>query len=189
MLFKGTGVSAGIAQGTAFVVACGFRSVVPRRTIGASGIAAERRRFEAALRRAQAELIALQKDVRENIGASQADIFVAQGLILDDASLRARVVRTIEEKLVGVETALLEVFEEYTRALERGSDGILRARAADLHDVRRRVIAALAEERGEPGPAIPVGAIVVSDELLPSATARLELDHAGGFVTERGNRF
>src|SRR5262249_30521969 len=36
---------------------------------------------------------------------------------------------------------------------------------------------------------IPNGPIVVSDEPLPSVTARLQLDDVRGFVTARGNKF
>jgi phosphoenolpyruvate-protein phosphotransferase (PTS system enzyme I) len=36
---------------------------------------------------------------------------------------------------------------------------------------------------------IPEGSILVTDELLPSVTARLELAHVAGFVTERGGKF
>jgi phosphotransferase system enzyme I (PtsI) len=188
-MLKGTGVSAGVAQGTAYVVACGYRSAVPQRTIRASEVDGERARFDEAVSRADAELVKLQNDVRERIGPSQAEIFGAQRLVLKDASLRDRVLRAIEEKRVNLEASVAEVFDEYTRSLEGNPDGYLRERASDIHDVRRRVLSALAEQPGRAGPRFPDGAIVVSDELLPSVTARLELDHVRAFVTERGNKF
>ena len=182
-------MSAGVAQGTAYVVACGYRSAIPQRSIGASEVDGERARFDEAVSRADAELVKLQNDVRERIGPSQAEIFGAQRLVLKDASLRDRVLRAIEEKRVNLEASVAEVFDEYTRSLEDNPDGYLRERASDIHDVRRRVLSALAERPGRAGPKIPDGAIVVSDELLPSVTARLELDHVRAFVTERGNKF
>jgi phosphoenolpyruvate-protein phosphotransferase (PTS system enzyme I) len=188
-MLKGTGVSAGVAQGTAYVLACGYRSAVPQRNIRASEVAGERARFDGAVSRADAELVKLQNDVRERIGATQAEIFAAQRLVLKDASLRDRVLRAIEEKRVNLEASVAEVFDEYARSLEGTSDGYLRERASDIHDVRRRVLSALTEQPGRAGPKVPDGAIVVSDELLPSVTARLELDHVRGFVTERGNKF
>jgi phosphotransferase system enzyme I (PtsI) len=188
-MLKGTGVSAGVAQGTAYVLACGYRSAVPQRNISASEVEGERARFDGAVSRADAELVKLQNDVRERIGASQAEIFEAQRLVLKDASLRDRVLRAIEEKRVNLEASVAGVFEEYARSLEGISDGYLRERASDIHDVRRRVLSALAEQPGRAGPRVPDGAIVVSDELLPSVTARLELDHVRAFVTERGNKF
>ncbi len=188
-MLKGTGVSAGVAQGTAYVVACGYRSAVPQRNIRASEVDGERARFDGAVSRADAELVKLQNDVRERIGPSQAEIFAVQRLVLKDASLRDRVLRAIEEKRVNLEASVAEVFDEYTRSLEGNPDGYLRERASDIHDVRRRLLSALAEQPGRAGPKVPDGAIVVSDELLPSVTARLELDHVRAFVTERGNKF
>jgi phosphoenolpyruvate-protein phosphotransferase (PTS system enzyme I) len=188
-MLKGTGVSAGVAQGAAFVLSCGYRSAVPQRSIRASEVDGERRRLDSAVARAEAELLMLQEDVREKIGATQAEIFGAQRLILADASLRDRVLRAVEEKRINVEAAVSGVFEDYTRNLENAPDGYLRARAADIQDVRRRVLAALARPAGSAVPEIPDGAIVVADELLPSVTARLQLERLRGFVTARGNKF
>ena len=188
-MLKGIGVSAGVAQGTAFVVSCGYRSAVPQRIIRPSELDGERRRFDSAVARADAELRALQEGVRERIGSSEADIFGVQKLILGNASLRDRVLRTVQEKRVNVEAAVSEVFEDYTRGLERAEDAFLKTRAADIHDVGRRLLAALAMEPDCAGPEIPEGAVVVSDELLPSVTARLQLENVRAFVTARGNKF
>jgi len=188
-LLKGTAVSAGIAQGSAYVVACGYRSAVPQRSIRASEVDGERRRLDAAVAKAGAELAVLQEDVRERIGGPQAEIFGAQRLILVDASLLDRVLRTVEEKRVNLEAAVSEVFETAARNLEVVRDGTLQARAADVDDVRRRILSALAEAPGGARAEIPEGAIVVSDELLPSVTARLQLDNVRAFVTARGNKF
>src|SRR5205807_8522648 len=143
-MLKGTAVSAGVAQGTAYVLSCGYRAAVPQRSIRSSEIDGERMRLDSAVESAEAELSALQDDVREKIGATEADIFGAQRLILGDASLRDRVLRAVEEKRINLEAAVSGVFEDYTRTLETVPDGYLRARAADIHDVRRRVISALA---------------------------------------------
>jgi phosphotransferase system enzyme I (PtsI) len=188
-LLKGTGVSAGVAQGTAYVLSCGYGCAVPQRSIGASEVDGERRRLDSAIARAETDLLVLQEDVRDHLGAAQSDIFGAQRLILADASLRDQVLRTVEAKRINVEASVSEVFEDYTRNLESAPDGYLRARAADIQDVRRRVLSALAIGAGSAGPEIPGGAIVVADELLPSVTARLQLDHVGAFVTARGNKF
>jgi phosphotransferase system enzyme I (PtsI) len=189
MLLKGAGVSAGVAQGAAYVLTCGYRCAVPQRSIPPSEVDGERRRLDSAIATAQAELLVLQEDVRAKIGTTQADIFGAQRLMLGDGSWRDRALRAVEDKRINAEVAVSEVFEEYSRALERAPDGYLRARSADIQDVRRRVISALAVEAVRAGPEIPDGAIVVSDELLPSVTARLELDNVRAFVTARGNRF
>src|SRR3981189_3194539 len=168
VMLKGIGVSAGVAQGTAYVVADGFRSTVPQRRVRASELDGERARFDAAVARADTELLALQEEVRENIGPTQADIFGAQRLALGDPFLREQVLRSAAEQRINVEAAVWEVFDEYTRSLEVARDGHLRARAADIHDVRKRLLSALAEQGGLAVPKIPEGAIVVSAGLLPA---------------------
>jgi len=188
-MLRGTGVSAGVARGTAFVIAAGCGACTPRRSILPSEVDGERARFEAALDRAASELAALQADVTDRIGQSQADIFGAQTLVVRDPTLRDQVLVILREKRVNVEAALSEVIEKYTRTLDAVPDSYLRERAADVRDVGRRVLAALIERQGPDGLDIPEGAIVVADELLPSVTVRLELNRARGFVTERGSRF
>ena len=188
-MLKGTGVSAGVAQGTGFVLSCGYRSAVPQRSIRAAEVDGERSRLDAALARADSELLVLQEDVREKLGPAQADIFGAQRLILGDGSLRDRVLRAVEEKRINVEAAVSDIFAEHTRNLDAAPDAYLRARGADIQDVRRRLLSALAKPAGPAVPEIPDGAIVVADELLPSVTARLQLERVRAFVTMRGNKF
>ncbi|WP_242345390.1 phosphoenolpyruvate--protein phosphotransferase [Anaeromyxobacter terrae] len=188
-MLRGTGVSPGVARGKALVIACGYRSAAPRRSIQPSEVEGERLRFDAALATAAAELATLQDDVNARLGKSQADIFGAQALAVDDPELRDRVLRRVREKLINVEAALSEVIDEYLRIIEAIPDAYLRERAADVRDVGRRVLSTLIERRGPSSLVIPPGAIVVTEELLPSVTARLELDRVGGLVTERGNRF
>src|SRR3989441_1819759 len=188
-MLKGTAVSAGVAQGTAYVLSCGYRAAVPQRSIRPSEIDGERMRLDSAVARAEAELSALQDDLREKIGATQADIFGARRLILGDASLRDRVLHTVQEKRINVEAAVSEVFEDYTQNLETAADGYLRGRAADIRDVGRRLLSSLATGPSSARAEIPAGAIVGADELLPSVTARLQLDNVRAFVTVRGNKF
>ena len=68
-------------------------------------------------------------------------------------------------------------------------DAYLRERAADVRDVGRRILAALATNEGTSALEIPEGSILVADELLPSATARFELSQVKALVTERGGKF
>ena len=188
-MLSGTGVSGGVARGTAFVVACGTRSAIAQRRISPAETEGERARFDRALARAAEELKALQDDVGARLGRTEGDIFGAQALVVGDPALREQVLAVVREKLVNVEAALAEVIERYTRALDGVPDSYLRERAADVRDVGRRVLSALIGVKRPDGLEVPSGSIVVAEELLPSVTARMELGHARAFVTERGNRF
>src|SRR5215831_8946414 len=146
-MMKGTPVSSGIAHGTAYVLACSNRTAGPRRTIEESDVDGELERFEAALGKAEKELLALRETVNEKIGASEADIFAAQALLLSDPAFKKQVSALVSDKRVNVEAALAEVIEKFTRAFDEIPDAYLRERAVDVRDVGRRVLAAMIEER------------------------------------------
>src|SRR6266511_1311266 len=188
-VLKGIGVAAGVARGAAFVLSCGDRSAAPRRSIRATEVESEGARFRAAAAAALSELAALQKDVTERIGPAQGDILGAQLLALQDPGLRDRVLRLVDEKRINAEAALSEVIDDYTRMLDGVSDSYLRERAADVRDVGRRLLSTMVERQKAGRLEIPEGAIIVAQELLPSVTARLQLENARAFVTERGSRF
>jgi phosphoenolpyruvate-protein phosphotransferase (PTS system enzyme I) len=197
-LIKGTAVSSGIAQGTAYLLSCAEGDAIPLRDIAPPQVDAELARFEAALARAERELLALKQTVAEKVGPDEAEIFAAHALLVRDPSFHDKVVSLVREKRINVEAAVSAVNDKFSHAFEDIPDPYLRERAADIRDVGRRILAELAElaaptpqagERGAPGPGIPDGAVVVADELLPSVTARLDLDRVSALVTERGGRF
>jgi phosphoenolpyruvate-protein phosphotransferase (PTS system enzyme I) len=188
-MIKGTPVSSGIAQGTAFVVACSDSLAAALRSISPEEVAPELARFERAVDLAEAELLALKEQVDAKVGSSEADIFTAQMLVLRDPLFHGQVRRIVEEKRVNVESAISEVLDSFIRTFEKIPDPYLRERAADVRDVGRRVLATVSGGPGRDFLEVPEGAIVVSEELLPSATAHLELNNVRGFVTEKGGKF
>jgi len=188
-VLRGTGVSPRIARGTAFVMASARQAAAPRRTLQPAEIEGERGRLDAALARAESELLALQEQVEGRLGSEEAAIFGAQALVLRDPTVRERVLRAVEDQRLNLEAALADVFDGYARALGAAPDRTIGERSADVRDVGRRLQQALVACEAGACPEIPDGAIVVAEELLPSATARLELDRVRGFVTGRGNKF
>ena len=189
-MIKGIPVSSGVARGTAYVLACTNPPAAPRRILEADEVEGEFARFEAALDRAERDLLALQETVRERIGAREAEIFGAQAVLVQDPIFKKQITALVRDKRVNIEAALTEVIERFTRAFDEIPDAYLRERAVDVRDVGRRVLAALIDERPPlESLDIPADAIIVADELLPSVTARLEVGRARGFVTERGGKF
>ena len=188
MVRRGTGVSSGIAQGSAFVLACAEQSAGPIRSIAPEEIASELARFEGALSRAEAELLELKQSVRDRLGAGEAEIFTAQAMVLRDDSFHQQVVNEVSETRLNVEAALTKVIEGFTRSFDKIPDPYLRERAADIRDVGRRVLSALLDRQVGPDCLeIPAGAIVVAEELLPSVTANLELSRRAAWSSNMGD--
>jgi phosphocarrier protein FPr len=136
--------------------------------------------------RLTAALAAVRGDLRETAGklsGGEAEIFQAQALLLDDAAL----LDPARAAIAGGESAA-KAFDDAANqaagALASLDDDYLRARAVDIHDVARRVLARLlgvqdAGAPGEPG-------IVVADLLTPGAVAQLDPEVAHGIATARG---
>lgn len=187
-MIKGIAVSRGIVRATAYVLPGDSRFSVPKRNIGESDIKKELDRFEATLKEAEAQVLALQKNVKEKIGRREAEIFNVQLLVLKDPSFLNEVSRGVISKRVNIEAALSEVLEKFSRMMTEINDPYLRERASDIRDIGRRVLAILMKQKLEEGFSLPEGLVVVADELLPSATAHLELQKVRGFVTEKGGK-
>ncbi len=104
--------------------------------------------------------------------------------MLDDPDLLSRAGRELQD---GVSAGL--AWRRATRAaagaLQALDDPRLRERAADLLDVERQVLGALYGEGGG-GPALPLDAIVLADELLPSELAGLDRARLAGICTAGG---
>ncbi len=188
-MLRGTAVSSGVAHGTAYVLESGYRADAPAHSIDAAEVDREIARFEAALDRAENELVTLGKDVGERIGAGEGNIFAAQALVVRDDALHAQVVDVVRERRVNVEAAVTEVIEKFTRAFAEIPNEYLRERATDIRDVGNRVLAALTRGDRPSLVEFPEGSVLVADELLPSTTARFELARVRAFITGRGSKF
>jgi phosphocarrier protein FPr len=139
----------------------------------------EARGLEAALAVARERLA----ETAARLPDSEAEIFAAQALLLDDASIidPARAAIAAGEP---AGRAFQRASEAVAEALERLDDPYLRARAVDIRDVAHRVLAALAGTAAAGAPADP--GVVVAEELTPSAVAHLDPERAWGIATARG---
>src|SRR5579862_2580967 len=189
MLLKGTTLSPGISRGSAYVITSATRRVAPQRQIERADVPNELRRFDDALAQAEADLRALEQTLQAEIGAREAAIFAAQALLVRDSGFRDEVAAIVRDRQLNIEAALSEVIERYMRTFDKVADVYLRERATDIRDVGRRVLDVLLSGQVADTCTIPDGAIIVADELLPSAAARLEFNRVKAFVTEHGGRF
>ena len=188
LVLKGVAVSTGIVRGPAHVLVADPQMVAPPRPIEESEVPDELSRFRAALTEAASDLVGLQRGVRDRIGAAAADIFDAQVLALKDPLLMEQVEGVVRSRKVNVESALAEVIEGFSKTLAEAAAVYMRERAADVRDVGRRILSVLIRRQRVDGQPVPAGCVVVAEELLPSATARMDLQHVRGFVTERGGK-
>ncbi|MFC4115418.1 phosphoenolpyruvate--protein phosphotransferase [Nonomuraea zeae] len=180
MNLRGVGVSPGIGHGPAYVLTVS----VPEPPEGATytGEAEqEKERAMVALTQVAGEL-----ESRGNQAGGEAeDILKAQAMMAEDPGLIVKVKSLIDRGLAAPR-AVFEAFVKYREVLA-GSGGYLGERAADLDDIRDRVIALL---YGQAMPGLPVSPaepyVLVARDLAPADTALLSREHVAAFVTEEG---
>lgn len=186
-VIRGTAVSTGIARGAAVVLGERGLATAPRRTIAEAEVGGELAKFQAALREATNTLTALQQDVLAKIGRREAAIFDAQILMLRDPAFITEVQTRCTTRHINIEAAVAEVIQRFTQMFGAIDDVYMRERAADVRDVGRRVLDILLAQHGSASE-LPAGSILVAPELLPSDTARMNLEAVRGIVTERGGK-
>jgi phosphotransferase system enzyme I (PtsI) len=185
--FQGIAVSPGIARGPA-VVHWVEEEEIPYRKIPEAAIPEEIARFEAALIATRAELLEMQQKIAEAIGTSDASIFDAHLLVVEDRTLIDEVLRSVESERHNVEYAFHKVADRYCKTLSEIDDPYLRERVVDIEDVTRRVIHHLLGKstggihtHNEPH-------IIVAHNLTPGDTALINRSLVRGFATEAGSK-
>jgi phosphotransferase system enzyme I (PtsI) len=175
----GLGVSPGTGAGPVRRLGAAVREP-PAGARHAGDGAAERHRARAAL-----EAVAADLEARgARAGGTAQDILNAQALMAADPDLAAGVDRRIDAGLAAPR-AVYEAAGGY-RKLLIAAGGYLAGRAADLDDVRDRVIARLL---GVPVPGVPESAepfVLVARDLAPADTALLDPKIVVALVTEEG---
>lgn len=176
---RGVGVSHGMAIGE--VRHMGTAALEPPATrIGPEETERERGRAVQAVRAVAADLLA-----RGNLAGGEAQaVLEAQAAMAQDPELLADVERRVT---VGstAERAVFDAFASY-RALLASAGAYLAGRAADLDDVRNRIVARLL---GVPMPGVPDSDepfVLIARDLAPADTALLDPGLILGFVTEEG---
>jgi len=185
--FHGAGVSPGIARGPIHVVRDDLDDVM-RYPIKPSQIAGEIGRFEAALVQTRIQILEMQQEIAEAIGAKDAAIFDAHLLVVEDRTLIDEVLRKLETDLCNVEWVFQEVATKYAETLGKIADPYLRERALDIQDVTRRIVRNLQGKAPKPLRGLTEAHILVAHNLTPSDTATMSHQQVLGIATDLGSR-
>lgn len=145
---------------------------------------AERERLRTALERAQRELDALVARLHGTGDPSKAAIFSAHQELLDDPDLLDLADSAISKGL-SAPAAWHRAFTSHAERLAGLRNELLAARANDLRDVGRRVLAQMVDGV-QRQVEIPPQTILIAEDLTPSDTANLDRERVLGFCTTAG---
>ena len=186
-VFRGIGVSPGVAIGRALVVEA-RRPHAKREILDAARVPTEVTRLRKALDDARHQIVEVQGRIAKEVGAQYARIFDAHLLILEDRLLAEEAIAFIQTQRVNAEYAVQEVLEPVRQAFSRVEDGYLRERRSDVDDVGERILRNLLGQRPSIQVERPGETILFAHELTPSDTATLQRDTVLGVATETGGR-
>ena len=179
-VLAGIAASPGVAVGNVWQV----RHQPIRVVEEANDARQERRALDAALEQAKAELDALQGRLQAKGAANKAAIFAAHRELLDDPDLleiASDAIARGKSAAFGWQLA----FTQHADRLASLKNELLAARANDLRDVGRRVLANLTGVEA-PRPEYPAQTILVAEELTPSDTANINRAQVLGLATTAG---
>jgi phosphotransferase system enzyme I (PtsI) len=182
---QGIAAAPGVARGPAYPLMRGMTIVACEKVPDPE---VEIRRLEVALGATREVISKLRDDVARKLNESEASIFDAHLLVLEDVALIDDVSKEIRRSGFNVEFCFQEVAQRYIEIFEKMDDDFLRERASDIRDVTGRVLDQLLGTEPERVGRAAQSHVVAARDLTPSDTAGL---HDGGvlaFVTEEGGR-
>jgi phosphoenolpyruvate-protein phosphotransferase (PTS system enzyme I) len=182
--WRGRAVSEGVVVGRVLRVFSGTRQVY-RATIDQADIERETRRLRAAIRLARRQLLAIKARAEKELGREHAYIFDAHLLMLEDRKLLDDVENYIREERANAEWAVKVAADRLLAVYAEIKDDYLRERGSDIEDVTQRILVALSGE-GPDYRKLKEDAIIVAEDLLPSAVAELDFEHARAIATDAG---
>ncbi len=185
--FKGIAVSAGVSRGKVIVLR-GNKPSIPHYSISEDEVQKEMERLERALAETRKQILDVQRQVQEGVGAEHASIFDAHLLVLEDPLLIEEVTRTIQIRKINSEYAFSEFTEKYADTLSKIADDFLRERVTDIRDVAERVLNNLMGLDGFDFRNLREPVIIIAEDLVPSQTALLDRKMVLGFATDCGSK-
>lgn len=187
-ILRGIPVSPGVCRGKVIIL-LKHQDRIPEQHLPEDQIQCEVHRLEQALIDTRRQILEMQGEVNERLGAQEASIFDAHLLVLEDPMLIEEVTRRITSEKVTAEYAFQQVADKFVQGLSAIDDEYLRERSADLRDVTQRILHNLtgAAHRADVH-RLTERCIIISHDLSPSQTAQLDKKFVLGFATDVGSK-
>lgn len=148
----------------------------------------EIQKLNAAKEKARTQIEGLYNRALNNIGKSEAQIFQAHLMMLDDPEFFGQVEETIKNDGVNAAYALKTVTDNFISIFQTMENEYMKERAADVRDVSGRVTRILLGVEITDFSLIDDEVIIAARDLTPSDTAQMDKKKILGFITDLGGR-
>ena len=184
MLYNGIAGSAGIGIGRAVVLA---EPDLNYSGAAFTGRENERGRMHKAVKRFKEQTRAMQERLKDSVGETEAAILSGQIMMIEDPFLAAQIGEYIDDGRPAEEAFDL-VCQLYIDMFSAAEDELTRQRAADIQDMRSRILKILLDRSDLDLTALAPGSVLVARELTPSMTVGIGRERVAAIVTELGGR-
>lgn len=181
----------GIAASNGIAIAKAFKLIEPELTVVKSTIAdveAEINLYKEALVKTTEELQKIKVKAAQNLSEEEAAVFDAHINMANDPELLTQTTDKIKAESVNASYAFDEVSNMFITMFESMDNEYFRERAADIKDIKKRILAHLLGVKVNDPSTIDEQVVIIAEDLTPSDTAQLDRNFVKGFVTNIGGR-
>ncbi len=191
-MLRGTCISEGIGIGYAYIVRddsyvdlCNEKQVYSEQII--TKFTSEKARFVRAVQifLKNTEELSANLTAKLVTGTDEADILLSHTFIVKDEGFQNKVNEYLTQGQI-CETAVIKVADEYRQMFLQSGDAELMLRAADIEDIKQRLISILSDKKTVDFSEIKEDSILVIRELLPSQVCDIVKIGIQAIITEKG---
>lgn len=184
-MFKGIAGSEGIGIGKVAMIKEQDLTYEPKSKLSVQD---ETARFEQAVQEFTQRTEKMAEEMRNNVGDKESEILMGHVLMISDPAMTDEVKEGISGGLTS-EAATEQVFEGFASMFEATGDELTVQRAADLRDIKTRLIKTLLGVEEVNISALPARQCDrIARDLTPSMTAGIIRENISGIITEVGGR-
>jgi len=187
-VLKGIGVSPGIVIGKAYLYDRFNTQVSFYRLRDKSLVSQEIKRFRAALKESEKQLLEVKNKLCELAGREPLYIIDVHIMILKDKMFINHTVQYIKEMCINAEWAIKMTIDRYREIFEKVEDEYLKGRVSDIRYVGQMILRNLVGEEKEGIPDVGRKGIIIAVDLSPADTAQMMINKVQGFATEMGGK-
>ena len=181
----------GIAASNGIAIAKAFKLIEPELTVvkaTISDVEAEINLYKEALVKTTEELQKIKVKAAQNLSEEEAAVFDAHINMANDHELLSQTTDKIKSESVNAAYAFDEVSNMFIMMFESMDNEYFRERAADIKDIKKRILAHLLGVKVNDPSTIDEQVVIIAEDLTPSDTAQLDRNFVKGFATNIGGR-
>lgn len=187
-VLKGIGVSPGIVIGKAHLFDRFDARVSFYRLRDKDLVSEETKRFKAALKESEKQLLEIKNKLRELAGREPLYIIDVHLLILRDKMFVNHTVQYIKDLCINAEWAIKMTIDRYRDIFEKVEDEYLKGRISDIRYVGQMITRNLGGGKKDVVPDIGGKGIIIAIDLSPADTAQMMINKVQGFATDMGGK-